>query len=75
MWLLDLQARRLEVYREPGPTGYARTPTYQPQQRVAPEAFPDVLLHVAELLPPAEPEPQPGRATDRARERGWDLER
>jgi Uma2 family endonuclease len=81
VWLLDLQARRLEVYREPEPGGYAQTPTYQPQQRVAPAAFPDVVLHVTELLPPAEsdrdraPEPPAGRAADRARERGWDLER
>jgi Uma2 family endonuclease len=80
VWLLDLQARRLEVYRAPGPAGYARAPTYQPQQRVAPEAFPDVILRVAELLPPTAPDrdraPEPpGRAADRARERGWDLER
>ena len=65
VWLLDLQARRLEVYREPGPAGYAQTPAYQPQQRVAPEALPDVVLHVAELLPPAAPD----RAGERERGR------
>jgi Uma2 family endonuclease len=51
-WLLNVRDGTLEVSREPRPAGYARTATYHPNQRVAPAAFPDVVLRVAELLPP-----------------------
>src|SRR5918993_1557442 len=51
-WLLDVVARRLEVYREPGPDGYAWACTLQPEQQVACEAFPDIVVRVADLLPP-----------------------
>ena len=52
VWLLDVVERTLEVYREPGPQG---TPGRSPGRRssqVACEAFPDVVLQVADLLPP-----------------------
>jgi Uma2 family endonuclease len=82
-WLLDVVAGRLEVYRQPGPDGYARASTLQPEQQVACEAFPDIVVRVADLLPPRglerfrDPEPEPGqeRAADRARERGRGRER
>ncbi|MDQ3702538.1 MAG: Uma2 family endonuclease [Chloroflexota bacterium] len=74
-WVLNVRDRALEVYREPGPAGYVRTHTYQPDQRVAAEAFPDVVLRVADLLPPPELERRLERAADRAREQGWELER
>jgi Uma2 family endonuclease len=51
-WVLNVRDRALEVYREPGPAGYARMVTYQPNQRVAAAAFPDLVLRVADLLPP-----------------------
>jgi Uma2 family endonuclease len=51
-WVLNVRDRALEVYREPGPAGYAQTHTYQPNQRVAAAAFPDLVLRVADLLPP-----------------------
>jgi Uma2 family endonuclease len=51
-WLLDVVAGELEVHREPGPDGYARTYTLRPDRQVACEAFPDVVLRVADLLPP-----------------------
>jgi Uma2 family endonuclease len=79
-WLLDVVAGELEVHREPGPDGYARAYTLRPDRQVACEAFPDVVLRVADLLPPpgmerfAERE-QPGeRAPDRGRERGPEPE-
>jgi Uma2 family endonuclease len=81
VWLLDVLARTLEVHREPGPAGYARTFTLRPERQVACEAFPDVVLRVADLLPPpgmerfAQREPARERAADRARERGGELGR
>jgi Uma2 family endonuclease len=80
VWLLDVVERTLEVYREPGPDGYGRTYTRQPEQQVACEAFPDVVLRVADLLPPpgmerfAKREAVQERAADRAREQGRELE-
>ena len=52
-WVLNVRDRVLEVYREPRPAGYARAANYQPNQRVAAEAFPDLVLRVVDLLPPA----------------------
>jgi Uma2 family endonuclease len=81
VWLLDVVERTLEVYREPGPDGYGRTYTLRPDRQVACEAFPDVVLRVADLLPPpgmerfVTREPAAERAADRAREQGRELER
>ena len=75
-WLLNVVEGELEVYREPGPDGYARTFTRRPEQQVACEAFPDVVLRVADLLPPPgmerfmEREAAAERAADRTREQG-----
>jgi Uma2 family endonuclease len=80
-WLLNVLDGELEVYREPGPAGYARTSTLRPGQQVAAEAFPDVVLRVADLLPPpgmeryVERDRPPERAPDRGRERGREPER
>jgi Uma2 family endonuclease len=82
-WLLNVRDGQLEVYREPGPAGYARTYTLQPDRQVACEAFPDVVLRVADLLPPPglerwrdrDSERAQERAADRAREQGREPER
>ena len=79
-WLLNVLDGELEVYREPGPDGYGRTFTLRPDRQVACEAFPDVVLQVADLLPPPgmerfiERESTRERAADRAREQGRELE-
>jgi Uma2 family endonuclease len=79
-WLLNVVDGALEVYREPGPDGYARTYTLRPERQVAPEAFPDIVLRVADLLPPRGMEryperDRPGERTpDRGRERGREPE-
>ncbi len=76
VWLLDVVERTLEVYREPGPDGYARTSIRRPEQQVACEAFPDVVLRVIDLLPPPgmerfmKREAAAERAADRTREQG-----
>jgi Uma2 family endonuclease len=66
-WLLNVRDGALEVYWEPGPAGYARTATFGPEQQVAAAAFPDLVLRVADLLPP------PG--LERWHERGPEPER
>jgi Uma2 family endonuclease len=74
--LLNVRDGVLEVYREPGPAGYARTSTRQPDQQVAAEAFPDLVMRVADLLPPPgmerylDPEQPRERAAGRDRQRG-----
>jgi Uma2 family endonuclease len=60
-WLLNVVDGVLEVYREPRPDGYARAYTLRPDQQVAAEAFPDVVLRVADLLPPPGMERHPER--------------
>jgi len=49
-WLLDLGAGHLEVQRHPTPDGYQDIRRFQRGQSVAPQAFPDVVLTVDDLL-------------------------
>jgi Uma2 family endonuclease len=50
VWLLDLGAGHVEVYREPTAQGYRDVHRLQRGQRLAPEAFPDLDLAVDEIL-------------------------
>jgi Uma2 family endonuclease len=77
VWLLDLQHDRLEVAREPRGERYAVSRAYRPPERVAPLAFPDLELTVADLLPPgaAEREGERARERRRSRPRGAESER
>jgi hypothetical protein len=50
VWLLDLTAGRLEVHRDPAAGRYRDVRTLAPGDRLAPEAFPDLALEVADLL-------------------------
>ena len=57
-WIVNVQDRRLEVYREPignsaAPFGwrYGRAVTLGPDQRVSPLAAPEAECDVADLLP------------------------
>ena len=49
-WIVDLQAERVEVYRQPRGTQYERTLVAQRGEMVALEAFPEVALSAADLL-------------------------
>ena len=49
-WLLDVNAERLEIYSEPEPTGYPRPRALARGEAVAPAAFRDLTLNVADLL-------------------------
>jgi len=49
-WLLDLATDRVEVYREPSHAGYRQAATAGRNERVTPQAFPDLSLSVEDLL-------------------------
>jgi Uma2 family endonuclease len=46
LWIVDLPHDAVEVYRRPGPQGYAFSDRVTLGGRVAPEALPDVILTV-----------------------------
>ena len=50
VWILNLPARTIEVYREPHFTGYGANRTLHAGDQASPLAFPDVAVDVAELL-------------------------
>ena len=52
-WLLDLPGGTLEVHRLPGSRGYRDMRQLRRGDSIAPEAFPDVVFAVADLLGPA----------------------
>ena len=49
-WLVDLNRNLIVVYRDPTPRGYRTTRTVRPGQQLAPLAFPDRPLPVADIL-------------------------
>jgi Uma2 family endonuclease len=49
-WLVDLDAGVVEVYQAPSPQGYLQTQRLKPGDHLAPEAFPQVLLPLADIL-------------------------
>jgi Uma2 family endonuclease len=49
-WLIDASAETVEVHRRPRPDGYAETRQGSGDAAVAPEAFPDVSLRLAEIF-------------------------
>jgi Uma2 family endonuclease len=51
-WLLDLPEGVLEVYRRPSSTGYRKVRRLRRGDSVAPEAFPDTVFSVSDLLGP-----------------------
>jgi Uma2 family endonuclease len=52
-WIVNLIDRQLEVYRQPGPTGYAEVRVLRDADTVSPLAFSELTLAVRELFPPA----------------------
>lgn len=62
LWLVNLPDGALEVCRDPGPAGFQDRHVLQRGERVTPLAFPELEVAVADLLPPAAP--QPARAQD-----------
>jgi Uma2 family endonuclease len=50
VWIFDLQAREVEVYRKPFERAYSVIENYTPKQKLSPQAFPKVKVDLADLL-------------------------
>jgi Uma2 family endonuclease len=50
VWIVNLNELTIEVYREPNFTGYGSKTILPTGGQAAPNAFPDVIIDVAELL-------------------------
>lgn len=49
-WLVDPDSKRVEVYREPNPNGYGSRKILGGGASLAPEAFPDLIFKVEDVL-------------------------
>lgn len=49
-WLVDVAQGSIEVYRAPGPEGYRQVRTLRRGMRLSPQAFPELIVTVDELL-------------------------
>jgi len=49
-WVVDVEGKRVVIYREPGPKAYLRTLQFTAADIVAPQAFPDVKIAVGEIF-------------------------
>jgi len=50
VWLVDLVAESIEVYQNPAPEGYRQTRVVRLEERLAPEALPDLELSARGIL-------------------------
>jgi Uma2 family endonuclease len=50
VWLVDIPAGILDVHRRPGQRGYEDLRTARRGERVSPQAFPDVVVRVEDIL-------------------------
>ncbi|MCS7032258.1 MAG: Uma2 family endonuclease, partial [Gloeomargarita sp. SKYG116] len=50
VWLVDLNAKRIEAHREPKDGVYRQTLIFDETQNIAPMNFPDIAFSVAEIL-------------------------
>ncbi len=51
VWVVDLQQETITVYQDPAPDGYRTARIARRDEQLAPSAFPDRPLAVADLLP------------------------
>ena len=49
-WLVDLQGEVVEVYRQPSSEGYREVRRFHRGDAISPQAFPDVVLAIDEIL-------------------------
>ena len=54
VWVANLRAREVTAYADPSGAEYAAVRTYGPGESISPRAFPDVVLAVADFMPPAD---------------------
>lgn len=50
MWIVDTTGQAVELYRDPGPAGYRESRRVGREGTLAPLAFPDVVITVADLF-------------------------
>lgn len=50
VWLIDLPAHALDAYRDPSPEGYRTVQRFRAGEQISPQALPDLVLAVEELL-------------------------
>ncbi len=50
VWLVDLQGKKIEVYRHPSSEGYRELSAVQPGESLAPLALPDLVLSAEAVL-------------------------
>jgi Uma2 family endonuclease len=51
-WVLDVKKRKLHIYREPTPSGYAYHLVCSEPSEVALLAFPEITVQLSDILPP-----------------------
>jgi Uma2 family endonuclease len=51
VWLVDVEAQSIEVYRQPESDSYAEIQIFKPGESIGLQSFPDVQVPVAEVLP------------------------
>ena len=50
-WVVDLEHRRVERYRDPAPEGYRTMTTHERSETLTLVAFPDITLSLADFVP------------------------
>ena len=54
VWVANLRAREVTAYADPMGSKYAAVSVYEAGDSISPRAFPDVVLAVADFMPPAD---------------------
>ena len=54
VWVANLRTREVTAYADPSGSEYAAVRTYRAGESISPRAFPDVVLAVADFMPPAD---------------------
>ncbi len=50
LWIVDIRAELVEVYRNPGPNGYESIQQFRRGDTISPLAFPDIVIGVDDIL-------------------------
>ena len=56
VWVANLRAREVTAYADPTGPEYTAVRTYRVDENISPRAFPDVILAVADFMPPVDEE-------------------
>jgi Uma2 family endonuclease len=53
VWIVNLRSREVVSYADPSGSAYTTVRTFRPGESISPRAFPDMVLAVADFVPPA----------------------